>query len=56
MGAFHFKIENRRDILNITLLTRITAQHKQWESKHKYHIQLLGNIANELDIKLYNYS
>jgi len=28
MGAFYFKIENRRDILNTTLLTRITA-HEQ---------------------------
>jgi len=25
VGAFYFKIENRRDILNTTLLTRITA-------------------------------
>jgi len=60
LGAFYFKIENRRDILNTTLLlTRITA-HKQslTESKHKHHIQLLGNNANELTttgIKLYNY-
>jgi len=28
MEAFYFKIENRRDILNTALLTRITA-HKQ---------------------------
>jgi len=27
MGAFYFKIRNRREILNTTLLTRITA-HK----------------------------
>jgi len=28
MGAFYFKIENRRDILKTALLTRIIA-HKQ---------------------------
>jgi len=49
MGAFYFKIENRRDILNPALLTRITTHklHKQWGFKHKHHIQLLGNDANE---------
>jgi len=43
-------ILNRRDIFNTTLLTRITAHntnHKQAESKHKHHIQLLRNGANE---------
>jgi len=39
--------QNRRDILNTTLLTRITA-HKQWRSdKHKHLMQLLKNNANE---------
>jgi len=49
MGAFYFKIENRRDILNVTLLTRITPykQSLTMGSKHKHHIQLLGDNANE---------
>jgi len=40
MGAFYFKIQNSRDILNTALLIRTTA-HKQslkWGSKHKHHI------------------
>jgi len=59
MGALYFKTKNRRDILNTTLQTRITA-HKQlltMGSKHKYHIQLRGNNANEYtttEIKFYN--
>jgi len=36
-GSLYFKIENRRDILNITLLIRITAQNQSLTmgSKHK---------------------
>jgi len=61
METFYFKIEYRRDILKTTLLTRITA-HKQSltiGSKHKHHIQLLGNDANDQTktrINLYSYS
>jgi len=47
MGAFYFKIKSRRDILNTTLMTRITT-HKQSLTmgglKHKHHIQLLGTM------------
>jgi len=43
-GSLLLQKRNRRDILNTTLLTRITA-HKQWESKH--HIQSLENDTNE---------
>jgi len=46
MGPFYFKIENRRGILNTTLMTR-TIAHKQSltiGSKHKHHIQLLGTM------------
>jgi len=38
--------KKRRNILNTTLLTRMTA-HKQWGSKHKHHMQSLGNDENE---------
>jgi len=49
MYSFYRIGENRRDILNTILLTRITA-HKQsltMEIKQKHLIQLLGNDANE---------
>jgi len=48
-GSLLRQSRNKRDILNTTLLTRITA-HKQslpLGSKHKYHIQLHGNDINE---------
>jgi len=47
MGAFYLKVENRRDILSTTLLTRITAYNIQWGSTCKQHIQSLGYDANE---------
>jgi len=52
MRAFIF--QNRKEILNTTLLTKTRG------SKHKYHIQLLKNDANESQaiarINLYEYS
>jgi len=38
MGAFYFKIENRRDILNATLLTKIIA-HEQKKLFLKFMLQ-----------------
>jgi len=42
MRVFYFKIENRRDILNTTLLTRITA-HKQLLTMVGLNINLTFN-------------
>jgi len=45
MGAFYFETENRRDILNTTLMTsNCTIQPLTTGSKHKHHIQLLGTM------------
>jgi len=51
MGTFYFKIENlnRRDILNTTILTRITA-HKQSLTVEGINITFnynIWNVANE---------
>jgi len=46
MEAFDIEIENRIAILNTALL--LTNQNNRTlRSKHKHHIQLLGNDANE---------
>jgi len=50
MGAFHLEIKKKiENILNKALLTKIIAHKKSLTmgSKHKHHIQLLGNDANE---------
>jgi len=50
MGAFYFKVENRKDILNTTLMTRITAHEQKLTNEGlniKDHIQVLGYDANE---------
>jgi len=45
MRAFYFEVENTRNMDNTILLTRTKTE--TMGSKHKHHVQLHGNYANQ---------
>jgi len=49
MGAFYFKVENRRDIFNTTLMSKITA-HEQKVTNGGLNISITFNYLETMQM------